>query len=361
MASNSLGPVSADHPVWGSTMFRALEERGWLGRADLALLASHYGAAVDALSTGHEIVAGRFTGQLASGLMVALGDRVESSRGLMGWIRDASEAPSQPAAPATFVRCFIEEYLESCARLEPLSHVMGFIFGHECFVARMQPVLLDAARALTARAPLQGADIAGAAMSAVEQAFAALRPRLDPQEVRQGFDLALSSCQELLDDLADALRHARLAGRFEEIQSRVMTDRKEHVPYAMTPALGGKPLFVDEDPQNGVCCIYEVVPCTRGEAKLLYMTCEPRVMRIPSGKKSRIRKHPQEAFFQVYRGRGAMRVGDDVVPINAGDSVFAPRWTTYHAENTGTEDLLILEITDAPLVRDVYLGKLEPT
>jgi mannose-6-phosphate isomerase-like protein (cupin superfamily) len=81
------------------------------------------------------------------------------------------------------------------------------------------------------------------------------------------------------------------------------------------------------------------------------------VVRIPPGRCNERHKHAHESFFYVVSGRGRVRVGDSLFEVRAGDMAFVPRWALHQTENTGTEEMLIVAVTDYNLAAKAYVGE----
>jgi len=80
---------------------------------------------------------------------------------------------------------------------------------------------------------------------------------------------------------------------------------------------------------------------------------DPRIVRIAPGKKNERHKHAHESIFSIISGRGEVVVGDRILSVQTGDTVFVPRWTFHQSCNKGDEDLVLLAITDFGLTSAV--------
>lgn len=88
---------------------------------------------------------------------------------------------------------------------------------------------------------------------------------------------------------------------------------------------------------------------------------DPRIVRIPPGKFNEKHKHAHETLFYIYAGTGEVQIDEAVVPVEAGKLVFVPRWALHQSRNLGSEEMVILAVTDFGLTGDAYIGKYHST
>lgn len=109
-------------------------------------------------------------------------------------------------------------------------------------------------------------------------------------------------------------------------------------------------MCTEADEDRDIEFTVERYPCT---AEVL----DPRVVRIPAGKRNNRHKHAHETLFYFISGTGEILVGETWVQVKPGDAVFSPRWAVHQTHNTGQEELVLLAITDYYLTSQVYVGR----
>ena len=61
------------------------------------------------------------------------------------------------------------------------------------------------------------------------------------------------------------------------------------------------------------------------------------------GRKMRIHKHlNNDELIFIHRGEGTLTLGEDSIPVKAGDVAYVPRGTWHGLDNTGNENLLMV-------------------
>jgi mannose-6-phosphate isomerase-like protein (cupin superfamily)/pyrroloquinoline quinone (PQQ) biosynthesis protein C len=80
---------------------------------------------------------------------------------------------------------------------------------------------------------------------------------------------------------------------------------------------------------------------------------DPRIVRIPPGKNNERHRHAHEAVFYIIQGSGYVSIDDRLIKVNAGDTVFIPRWCIHQSQNTGDVEMHILAVTDFGLTSKV--------
>lgn len=81
---------------------------------------------------------------------------------------------------------------------------------------------------------------------------------------------------------------------------------------------------------------------------------DPRVVRIAPDKKNELHRHAHESLFYVISGKGALQIGEDLLPLEAGGVAFVPRWAFHQSRNlSSTDELVILAVTDFGLTKAV--------
>jgi mannose-6-phosphate isomerase-like protein (cupin superfamily)/pyrroloquinoline quinone (PQQ) biosynthesis protein C len=80
---------------------------------------------------------------------------------------------------------------------------------------------------------------------------------------------------------------------------------------------------------------------------------DPRIVRIPPGKNNERHRHAHEAVFYIIQGSGYVSIDDRLIKVDAGDTVFIPRWCIHQSQNTGDVEMHILAVTDFGLTSKV--------
>lgn len=174
-------------------------------------------------------------------------------------------------------------------------------------------------------------------------------PKFDGDTSKQVWEKLLSLHLAFYADLYAAMRFHRFDGAAARIQSRRSLEIEAEPPVALFPGVG-EIMCREFDAQRDIEFTVERYPCT---AEVL----DPRVVRIPVGKYNNRHKHAHETLFYFVSGTGEILVGETWVKVKPGDAVFSPRWAIHQTHNTGSEELVLLAITDYYLTSQVYVGK----
>ena len=83
---------------------------------------------------------------------------------------------------------------------------------------------------------------------------------------------------------------------------------------------------------------------------------DPRIVRIPPERCNELHRHAHETLIHIVAGRGAIEVGESWIEVNAGDTVFVPRWVNHRANNLGTTELTYFAVTDFGFASKVSEG-----
>jgi mannose-6-phosphate isomerase-like protein (cupin superfamily) len=162
---------------------------------------------------------------------------------------------------------------------------------------------------------------------------------------------ALGLLQRWLDDLYQGLRQQRVAGLIDKIQAK--RSLQDAPGLAMTLASGLGMRAERDDKRNQEFSVARL-PC---EAQ----TLDPRIVRIAPGKYNNLHKHAHETLFCLLQGEGEILIGEQWLPFQAGDAVFAPRWAMHQTHNTGSGELIMYAITDYYLSHTAFIGAASTT
>ncbi|WP_225931584.1 cupin domain-containing protein [Leptolyngbya sp. 7M] len=67
---------------------------------------------------------------------------------------------------------------------------------------------------------------------------------------------------------------------------------------------------------------------------------------MPAGKANERHRHAHETLFYILEGSGTVLIDEAAIEVTAGDAVFIPRWCIHQSRNTGTDEMVILAVTD---------------
>ncbi len=333
----ALAPVAFDRHISDllSTPLMRTLAAGWSTSEDRAYLVPILAWAHAALLAGPGLAAIRHEGENSSAYdAVFVGERqlreyesVLEAIGATGI--DERSAPS-------FAKHFVTS-VQSLYQGETLQAASTLVRGGICISAH----LLATIHLAIGRA--NGAGPRESAPAALESAG------VSPFESHPALGRLAMLYSEFLADLYAALRSGRMRDAADRIQSRKSLERLEEPPQALYPGIG-EVMCVESDDSRGIEFTVERYPCI---AEVL----DPRVVRIPVGKYNNRHKHAHETLFYFISGTGEILVGENWVKVKPGDAVFSPRWAIHQTHNTGTEELVLLAITDYYLTSQIYVGK----
>lgn len=256
---------------------------------------------------------------------------------------------------------FVQQYLTHCLTGNP-AFVSAFLaLGTEATVARLYRIFSDGLM----RVGLQGSQLRFFAIhmacdDAHAQTLVELMLSYADQPgwrlaVQQGMQRALDLRLGFFEGLFDGIRHRRLQGILEGIQTRRPAIPEAGDQPSTLPRGGhGQLIYANNVERLNVDFTVERVPFG---AEVL----DPRLVRIPPGRCNERHKHAHESLFFVVAGRGRVRIGDRYVPVQAGDLAFVPRWVLHQAENQGDDQMVLLAITDYGLTGKAFIGDYDRT
>ncbi len=250
-------------------------------------------------------------------------------------------------------RNFVGEFLRFCLQSHPMASSAFLSLGTEGIVSRMYAVFVEG---LT-KAGIQerhleffrihiGCDDDHAAT--LEKMMCSYFGEPDWfNSCERAMDYALLLRERFFESLIDALPHQRVKGLIANVQDSSAPPGAG--PYFHSGATRGTVLYHNSDAKKNLDFFVERLPF---RAEVL----DPRIVRIPAGKCNEQHRHAHETVIHVMTGRGAIEVGDTWVEINAGDTVFVPRWVMHRANNLGTDELSYFAVTDFGFASKVAEG-----
>jgi pyrroloquinoline quinone (PQQ) biosynthesis protein C/quercetin dioxygenase-like cupin family protein len=252
-------------------------------------------------------------------------------------------------------RVFVEEYLLA-TRSDDHTYAAAFLaLGTEAIVSRLYTVLVDG----MSRCDLSADDLrffhlhigcddehAATLMTILEAS------RAEPgwmERARQGMNDALDARWAFFEAVYQRLEDARYQPVIDNIRAKVSLVAPGAVPedFVSRAHEPREQVYANQNSRLNIDFLVEKVRAPGAQA------LEPRLVRIPAGRNNERHRHAHETLFYVVAGSGFVSVGDDVVRVAAGDTVFVPRWAFHQSGNTGTSELVILAITDCALTRSV--------
>ena len=361
------------HPLWSCRLLRACQA-GHLTLADWQYLFAQYahysGSFTRFLAAA---IAGcpsdYYRSRLTENLWEESGGRKLDERHaeiFREFLRNGLALDPASCRPEAFTERFVEQYLEHCLRASPASVAAFLALGTEATVPRLYRLL---------RHGLERAGVVEPALRFFtihiacddEHAATLLELMLSystggrasgewEQQVRQGMQRALDLRLAFFEHLYQALVQRRLRSTVERIQShRPPTEeplRPEDVHFPRTTL--GPLLYANVVERLNVEFAVERVPFA---AEVL----DPRLVHIPPGRCNERHKHAHESVFFFISGRGRVLVGDRHVEVEAGDMIFVPRWVLHQSENLGSEEMIILAMTDYGLTSKAFIGDYDRT
>lgn len=255
-------------------------------------------------------------------------------------------------------RFFVREYLDFCMHSHPGAGSAFLSLGTEGIVARMYGILLDGL--LKAGIPEEHTTFFRLHMECDDEHAETLEKIMlsyasTPDWYNtcyRSMNYALGIRQRFFDKLYGFLEFRRIQPIIDNIQNRVSLapdlPTLTELHYRMGAA--ATPLYNNVNERLNIDFSVERVPFKAD-------VFDTRILRIAPNKNNERHKHPHESIFYVINGTGSVHVNEAEVGIKPGDVVFVPRWAMHQSFNTGTEELLILALTDFGLTERSFLGE----
>lgn len=360
----SLAALRDSHPFWSNRLFTACRT-GSLTREDFQFIFSQY-----------YLYSRNFTRYL-NGLMINCEDdllRSKLSENL--WEEGGGTEPERrhseifrrflrqglgvDIAAIDFLDCtryFVREYLDFC-RGAPPAEISAFLsLGTESIVARMYGIFLEGLRQAGVAEPhLEFFHIHIACDDEHAQTLEEIMCSYSGQPgwyeaCQRGLSHALELRQHFFESLYQEVQRRRVQGLLDRIQSRESLTppgcKAEQLRFRESE--GGELLYSNAHERLNI-----QFSVTR--APFPTEVLDPRFVRIPPGRNNENHKHAHETIFVVLKGSGEVHVDERVVPVEAGDLIFVPRWSMHQSRNTGSEELVLLAVADYGLTGKAYVG-----
>jgi quercetin dioxygenase-like cupin family protein/pyrroloquinoline quinone (PQQ) biosynthesis protein C len=250
---------------------------------------------------------------------------------------------------------FTREFLDFCLRSHPLASSAFLSLGTEGIVSRMYSVLVEGL--LQAGVEERHLEFFRIHIGCDDEHAETLEKMMcsyvhEPDwfnTCARAMDYALGLRQRFFNDLLEALPHQRVKPLISSVQSEEAPGPAERGACLHGARHAGTPLYHNADAAQALEFRVERLPF---RAEVL----DPRVVRIPAGKRNELHKHGHETVIHIMSGRGTIQVDDQVLEAGAGDTVFVPRWALHRATNTGAEELSYFAVTDFGFASKVHRG-----
>lgn len=108
------------------------------------------------------------------------------------------------------------------------------------------------------------------------------------------------------------------------------------------------------DPSVGVTFNFPIYAATGAESSaVVYFEVEP-------GKRLPVHHDSAEEVLYIVQGEGRATVGEEIVPVKAGDLAVIPNWVPHGVENMGTETLKVIGFFGNATMTHMFTEQLFP-
>lgn len=351
------------HPFWSNRLFEACR-KGKLSKEDFRFVFSQYYA-----------YSRSFTRYL-SGVMASCPDdylRARLSENL--WEEGGGADPEQRHAELfrrflvealgipepkglgfeNFTRSFVAQYLAGTGTPDHVYAASFLSLGTEAIVSRMYQIFVDGMLAAGLEADkLEFFHIHIACDDGHAETLMMIldAARDEPgwlDRACRGMNDALEARRTFFEELYDAVERTRYEPLIDRVRAREVLAPQDAEPADYRSSLDEPldSLYANTNERLGIDFTVERVRAPGAEV------LDPRIVRIPPGRANERHRHAHETVFFIAQGSGEALVGDKTVAMSAGETVFIPRWAFHQTRNTGTEELVILAVTDFGLTSAV--------
>jgi quercetin dioxygenase-like cupin family protein/pyrroloquinoline quinone (PQQ) biosynthesis protein C len=356
-----------DHPLWSCRLVKAFAQ-GELSREDLRYVFSQY-----------HLYTSSFTRLLAAVMVSCESDLFRAALSENLWEEGGGCEPERRHAQifrrflrgalgvddvdhieyASCTRQFVCGYLAAVQHAEPMAAAAFLALGTEGIVSRMYAIMRTGlARAGIPDAELEFFDIHIACddnhavtLERLMRSYAGLPGWFEA--CAGAIDHALGLRATFFDDLLDNLQARRLRPLIHRMHARESLARGvDDAALVHRPGNDRVTMYANQVDKLDIQFTVERLPL---EAEVL----DPRVVRIPPGRRNEKHKHAHETLIHLLDGDGQVVVDDRVFPVRGGDTVLVPRWAVHQTHNLGTTELRFLAVTDFRLSERAYIG--DPT
>ncbi|HEY9723594.1 MAG TPA: iron-containing redox enzyme family protein [Oscillatoriaceae cyanobacterium] len=273
------------------------------------------------------------------------------------FLRDGLGLAVEAIKPEPFAELFAKEYLDFCVQSSPCAGSAFLSLGTEAVVADLYAIFLTGLR--RAEIPEQHLTFFKIHIECDDEHAATLEEMMasysdEPDwynTCRRAMTHALDLRDQFFSAVYEAIQRRRVQSLMDNIQARQSLCPALPDPTSLLhPAGKTSPrLYENHRDELNIDFTVERVPF---EPEVF----DVRTVRIPPGKVNEKHRHAHESIFCILAGQGRVLVNDAVVPVTVGDTVFVPRWCFHQTQNSGSEELVILAVTDYGLTKRAFIG-----
>jgi quercetin dioxygenase-like cupin family protein/pyrroloquinoline quinone (PQQ) biosynthesis protein C len=260
----------------------------------------------------------------------------------------------------SFADEFFRQYLDFCRNSTPLATAAFLSLGTEGVVSRLYGYFHDGLlkagvdeEHLTFFALHMECDDLHALTLTEMMRFYSTEPCWF-EHCRAAIDKALNIRMQFLEDALDFALNVRIKGLLDSIR-----EGHQLLPRRIRPE---NLLLSREQPATEVSSLYSNsvghlnIDFSVRRVQFGADVFDVRLVTIPPHRNNEYHRHSHESLLTVMKGKGRVRVGDSVLNVSAGDTVFVPRWEMHQTQNTGDEVMELLAVTDYGLTQQAFLG-----
>jgi pyrroloquinoline quinone (PQQ) biosynthesis protein C/mannose-6-phosphate isomerase-like protein (cupin superfamily) len=360
-----LHTAQSEHPFWSNKLFKACAA-GTLTKDDFKFIFSQY-----------YLYSKNFTRYLAALMANCDSDYHRSRLSENLWEEGGGIAPEKRHAEIfrrflvdgleidihnidylDSTRFFVREYLDFCLHSHPSAGSAFLSLGTEGIVAKMYGVLLEGLlnagiteeHTTFFRLHMECDDEHAETLEKIMTSYATMPDWYNT--CYRSMTHALSLRERFFDQLYRQLEIQRIRPIIDNIQNRESLVPDLPSPSELHYRMGAAApqLYSNVNERLNIDFNVERIPFKAD-------VFDPRILRIAPHKNNEKHKHPHESIFYVIKGEGKVHVNEAEVDIKPGDVVFVPRWAMHQTHNTGSEELLVLALTDFGLTEKAFLGE----
>jgi gentisate 1,2-dioxygenase len=148
-----------------------------------------------------------------------------------------------------------------------------------------------------------------------------------------------------------------LAGLQQTPSSPIAAYRWEHTDAALREQLTLEDEGYPATVEPGHAAVRYTNPTTGGD---VMPTLRAEFHRLRPDAQTRPRREVGSTVYQVFDGRGTIRLGSDVHPVEKGDLIVVPSWTTWSLTADSGTEFDLFAFSDAPIVERLHFQRAVP-
>ncbi|MDG1478781.1 MAG: iron-containing redox enzyme family protein [Myxococcota bacterium] len=249
-------------------------------------------------------------------------------------------------APAEYTSAFVEHYLRGASSPDHTYSCAFLSLGTEGIVSRMYQILvkgmLKAGFAVESLGFFQlHIQCDDAHAETLLEMLLASRSRPDWREVAvRAVDDALGARAAFFEALYTQLRPQPVCALIDAARSRQPIVPPPDARHRYRRDEPGEGLYSNQNPRLSID--FDVTRMHFDGGQVL----DTRTVHVAPHARNERHQHAHEALFHVLRGEGVVHIGKKQISVSLGDTVFIPRWIFHQTQNTTSEPLVLLAITD---------------